>query len=41
MKTLVVTAALIAKGGRILVAQREEGDDWGLHWEFPVSISFF
>lgn len=35
MKTAVVTAALIAKGGCILVAQREKGDDWGLHWEFP------
>jgi mutator protein MutT len=35
MKTLVVAAALIARGGRILVAQREEKDDWGLHWEFP------
>jgi mutator protein MutT len=35
MKTLVVAAALITKGGCILVAQREEKDDWGLHWEFP------
>jgi 8-oxo-dGTP diphosphatase len=35
MKTLVVVAALITKGGRILVAQREEQDEWGLHWEFP------
>ena len=35
MKTLAVAAALITKGGRILVAQREEKDDWGLHWEFP------
>lgn len=35
MKTLVVAAALITKGGRILVAQREEKDDWGLQWEFP------
>jgi mutator protein MutT len=35
MKTLVVAAALITRGGRILVAQREEKDDWGLHWEFP------
>ena len=35
MKTLVVTAALITKGERILVAQREETNDWGLHWEFP------
>ena len=35
MTTLVVTAALISKHGRILVTQRREGDDWGLHWEFP------
>jgi mutator protein MutT len=35
MKTLVVIAALILEGGRILVAQREERDDWGLYWEFP------
>jgi 8-oxo-dGTP diphosphatase len=35
MKTLAVAAALIIKRGRILVAQREEKDDWGLHWEFP------
>jgi 8-oxo-dGTP diphosphatase len=35
MKTLVVAAALITRVGRILVAQREEKDDWGLHWEFP------
>ncbi len=35
MKTLAVAAALIIKGGRILVAQREEKDDWGLYWEFP------
>jgi 8-oxo-dGTP diphosphatase len=35
MKTLVVAAALITKGGRIVVAQRKEGDEWGLYWEFP------
>jgi mutator protein MutT len=35
MKTLVVAAAMITKGDRILVAQREEKDEWGLHWEFP------
>ena len=35
MKTLVVTAALITDGGRIVVAQRKEGDEWGLYWEFP------
>jgi 8-oxo-dGTP diphosphatase len=35
MKTLIVAAALIAQGKRILLAQREAGDDWGLRWEFP------
>jgi mutator protein MutT len=35
MKTLVVAASLIAQGNRILLAQREAGDDWGLRWEFP------
>jgi mutator protein MutT len=35
MKTLVVAAALITQGKRILLAQREAGDDWGLRWEFP------
>jgi 8-oxo-dGTP diphosphatase len=35
MRTLLVAAALITKRGRILVAQREAGDDWGLRWEFP------
>jgi 8-oxo-dGTP diphosphatase len=35
MKTLVVAAALIAEKKRILVAQREAEDDWGLQWEFP------
>jgi 8-oxo-dGTP diphosphatase len=35
MKTLVVTAGLITEGGRIVVAQRKEGDEWGLFWEFP------
>jgi 8-oxo-dGTP diphosphatase len=35
MKTMVVTAAVITGGACILVAQREEGDDWGLQWEFP------
>jgi 8-oxo-dGTP diphosphatase len=35
MKTLVVAAALITTGGRLLVAQRKEKDDWALHWEFP------
>ena len=35
MKTLVVTAALIIQEERILVAQRKERDEWGLHWEFP------
>ena len=35
MKTLVVAAALIMDGERIVVAQRKEGDEWGLYWEFP------
>ncbi len=35
MNTIVVTAALIVRGGHILVAQREGDDDWGLYWEFP------
>jgi 8-oxo-dGTP diphosphatase len=35
VKTLVVTAALITEGGCIVVAQRKEGDEWGLYWEFP------
>lgn len=35
MKTLVVTAALITEEKRILVAQREEADEWALYWEFP------
>lgn len=35
MKTLVVAAAVITEGGRIVVAQREAGDEWGLRWEFP------
>jgi 8-oxo-dGTP diphosphatase len=35
MNTLVVTAAVIIGDGRILVAQREEGDDRSLQWEFP------
>lgn len=35
MKTLVVAAAVITEKGRIVVAQREAGDEWGLYWEFP------
>ena len=35
MRTIVVTSALIARGGRILVSQRREDDDQGLLWEFP------
>jgi mutator protein MutT len=35
MKTLIVAAALITEERRILVAQREAEDDWGLRWEFP------
>ena len=35
MKTIIVTAALIARAEKILVTQRREGDDRGLLWEFP------
>ena len=35
MKTVIVTSALIMKGGRVLLTQRREEDDQGLLWEFP------
>ncbi len=35
MKTIVVTSGLMTEGERILLAQREEGDEQGLLWEFP------
>jgi len=34
-KELEVVAALIEKDGRILLCQRNEGDRYGLLWEFP------
>lgn len=35
MNTLIVTAALIADQGKILVTQRKEDSSHGLLWEFP------
>ncbi len=35
METIVVTAALIIKNGRILATQRKQGTHQGLLWEFP------
>ncbi|MBL0388160.1 8-oxo-dGTP diphosphatase MutT [Tumebacillus sp. ITR2] len=35
MKQLVVTAAVIEKDGRILLAQRKPDTHMGLKWEFP------
>ncbi len=35
MKTVIVAAAVILDGERVLVAQRKEGDVQGLLWEFP------
>lgn len=35
METVIVTAALIRKEGKVLLTQRKEGDDLGLLWEFP------
>lgn len=35
MKTVVVTSGLIAAQGKVLLAQRREGDDQGLLCEFP------
>ena len=35
MRTVFVAAALITGEKGILVAQRDEGDDQGLLWEFP------
>ncbi len=33
--TLLVTAAIIEHGGRILIAQRKQNAHQGLKWEFP------
>ena len=35
MKTVIVTSALIMKGGKVLLTQRREEDALGLLWEFP------
>ncbi|TCP52821.1 8-oxo-dGTP diphosphatase [Tumebacillus sp. BK434] len=35
MKQLVVTAAVIEKNGKVLVAQRKPDAHMGLKWEFP------
>lgn len=35
MKTYIVTAAVITDGDRVLIAQRNEGANQGLKWEFP------
>ncbi len=35
METVVVTAGLMTGQGRVLLAQRREGDEQGLLWEFP------
>ncbi|NOU61418.1 (deoxy)nucleoside triphosphate pyrophosphohydrolase [Marinifilum caeruleilacunae] len=35
MKAIPVCAAIIRKGDRILVAQRNHHDELGLKWEFP------
>ncbi len=35
VREVEVSAALIRKGGKILLAQRMPGDDFALLWEFP------
>ncbi len=35
MKTVIVTAGVIAQEGKVLVAQRKENAPHGLLWEFP------
>lgn len=35
MDTIVVTAAIIEKEGKFLLAQRKENTSQGLKWEFP------
>ncbi len=35
MKTVLVAADIVIEGGKVLVTQREEGDAYGLSWEFP------
>lgn len=34
-KRVVVVAAVIQRGGKLLVCQRRRGDSFGLKWEFP------
>lgn len=35
MKTVIVTAAVILEGRKVLVTQRDEASHYGLFWEFP------
>jgi len=35
MKTILVTAAIIERDGRVLIARRREGDHLAGKWEFP------
>ncbi|MEW9121061.1 MAG: (deoxy)nucleoside triphosphate pyrophosphohydrolase [Thermotaleaceae bacterium] len=35
MEPLIVTAAIIRRNGKILIAQRYPSEDHGLEWEFP------
>ena len=35
MQPIVVTAAILVREGRVLLAQRREGAKQGLKWEFP------
>ncbi len=35
MKTVAVTAAIIKKGDKYLIAQRKKGSHQGMKWEFP------
>ncbi len=35
LKTVVVTAAVIRRGDKFLIAQRKKGSHQGMKWEFP------
>lgn len=35
LKTVLVAAAIIIEGGKILITQRQEDAPYGLFWEFP------
>lgn len=35
MRTVVVVAGLLVRGGKLLIAQRPEGKKRALQWEFP------